>query len=107
MFVPARRCTPLLLAKLLPAEVAFWSTATSVHEGSEQWDVVRSIGEGSVYFDAQKDRWIGAMMTDGRRYKVVAKTKTKARKRLDAMRHANAEGRKPALRVSGWSDGVE
>ena len=56
----------------------------------------RSVGEGSVYFDAQKDRWVGAMIADGRRHKVVAKTKTDARKRLDAMRHANAEGRKPA-----------
>ena len=55
-----------------------------------------SVGEGSVYFDAQKDRWVGAMIADGRRYKVVAKTKTEARKRLDGMRHANAEGRKPA-----------
>lgn len=35
----------------------------------------RSIGEGSVYFDAQKDRWVGAMIAEGRRYKVVAKTR--------------------------------
>jgi len=47
----------------------------------------RSIGEGSVYFDAQKDRWVGAMIADGRRYKVVAKTKTDARKRIEAGPH--------------------
>jgi integrase len=45
----------------------------------------RSPGEGAVYFDASKDRWIAAVMVDGRRRKVSAKTKTAALKEIKAL----------------------
>ncbi len=46
----------------------------------------RAVGEGSIYFDADKDRWVGALVIEGRRRKVIARTKTEARQRLDALR---------------------
>jgi integrase len=52
----------------------------------------RAVGEGSVYFDASKDRWVGAVVVAGKRRKVLAKTKTEALKRLDAMRAREALG---------------
>lgn len=52
----------------------------------------RAVGEGSIYFDKDKDRWVGAIYVDGRRRKVVAATKTEARKRLDALRRGVAAG---------------
>jgi len=86
LFTRVRLCTPLLLPKVLPAWVAFGrqqrATARGPSDGTSS-----TIGEGSVYFDAQKDRWVGAMIADGRRYKVVAKTKTDARKRIEAGPH--------------------
>ena len=52
----------------------------------------RAVGEGSVYFAEGKQRWVGAVTVDGRRRKVVAKTKTEARKRVDALRRAAEAG---------------
>jgi integrase len=52
----------------------------------------RANGEGTIYFDASKDRWIGAITIDGNRRKVVSKTKTDARKRLDALRFQADQG---------------
>src|SRR4051812_12290282 len=39
-------------------------------------------GEGTIYKDDAKGRWIGAIMLDGRRRKVVAKTREEASRRL-------------------------
>jgi integrase len=46
----------------------------------------RAVGEGSVYFDKSKDRWVGSLVTSDGRRKVLARTETEARKRLDKLR---------------------
>ena len=52
----------------------------------------RAVGEGSIFFDEDKQRWVGAIAVGGRRRKVIASTKTEARKRLDALRRNVAAG---------------
>lgn len=52
----------------------------------------RAIGEGSIYFDESKNRWVGALMVDGKRRKVLGRTKTEARQRLDALRRRTDAG---------------
>jgi integrase len=47
----------------------------------------RATGEGSLYFDKSKDRWVGSVVTAAGRRKVLGKTKTEARQRLDKLRH--------------------
>jgi integrase len=52
----------------------------------------RANGEGTLYEDKGRGRWVGAITIEGRRRKIVAKTKTEARKRLDALRHDADQG---------------
>ncbi|MGD9999093.1 MAG: tyrosine-type recombinase/integrase [Acidimicrobiia bacterium] len=52
----------------------------------------RSRGDGALYFDQHKGRWIGRVVVDGQRRKVVGATKTEARKRLGELRHAADQG---------------
>jgi len=49
-------------------------------------------GEGSVYFDDSKQRWRGAITVDGKRRRVTADSRGQVVARLDALRHAVAEG---------------
>jgi integrase len=52
----------------------------------------RSRGDGALYFDRSKNRWIGRVVVDGQRRKVVGVTKTEARKRLGELRTAAEQG---------------
>ena len=55
-------------------------------------DTRRGRGEGALFFDANKNRWVGRITIDGQRRKVLATTKTEARRRLDELRNAAARG---------------
>lgn len=55
-------------------------------------DSRRGRGEGALFFDANKNRWVGRITIDGERRKVLATTKTEARRRLDELRNAAASG---------------
>ena len=52
----------------------------------------RGPGEGALYFDATKGRWVGRVVVDGQRRKVLATTKTEARERLKALRSSADKG---------------
>lgn len=53
----------------------------------------RAYGEGTLYYDESKTRWIGALTVDGKRRKVVCKTKAEARARLTQLGRDATEGR--------------
>jgi integrase len=50
-------------------------------------------GDGSIYWDASKNRFVGALVVDGKRRKVLGTTKKAVRARLDIMRTDIADGR--------------
>ena len=51
----------------------------------------RGHGEGTIYWDDARKRYVGQLMVDGKRRKVVAKTKTDCAARLSELRNAPAE----------------
>lgn len=53
----------------------------------------RTRGDGSIYWDASKNRFVGALVVDGKRRKVLGTTKKDVRARLDVMRRDIADGR--------------
>ena len=53
----------------------------------------RTRGDGSIYWDASKNRFVGALVVDGKRRKVLGTTKKDVRARLDIMRRDIADGR--------------
>lgn len=55
-------------------------------------DSRRGRGDGALYFDADKNRWVGRVTIDGQRRKVLAATKTEARRRLNELRSSAAQG---------------
>ncbi len=55
-------------------------------------DTRRGRGEGALFFDADKNRWVGRITIDGQRRKVLAGTKTEARRRLDELRRSADQG---------------
>jgi hypothetical protein len=55
-------------------------------------DKRRERGSGTVYFDASRSRWVGAITVNGKRRKVVAKTKTDASAALSKLVAARVTG---------------
>ncbi len=55
-------------------------------------DTRRGRGEGALFFDSDKNRWVGRITIDGQRRKVLATTKTEARRRLDELRRSADQG---------------
>ncbi len=83
----------LLLPTLLPGGTfQAWKRSGSNDGEHQVTGRRRAVGEGSLYFDASKDRWVGAVVIDDKRRKVLARTKTEARQKLDAMRSRVAAG---------------
>lgn len=52
----------------------------------------RAPGEGTLYEEKSRNRWVGAVVIDGKRRKVTAKTKTEARQRLNALTRSRDNG---------------
>jgi integrase len=52
----------------------------------------RAPGEGTLYEEKSRNRWVGAVVIDGKRRKVTAKTKTEARQKLNALTRSRDNG---------------
>ncbi len=52
----------------------------------------RAPGEGTLYEEKSRSRWVGAVVIDGKRRKVTAKTKTEARQKLNALTRSRDNG---------------
>jgi integrase len=51
-------------------------------------------GEGGIYYEKARDRWVGQLWLDGKRRKVVGKTKAAVAERIGKLRHGSeAEAR--------------
>ena len=53
----------------------------------------RGRGEGALFYSAERDRWIGRVVVDGTRRSVSARSKSDARKQLDALRRTVDDGK--------------
>ncbi len=52
----------------------------------------RANGEGSLFWNEARQRWIGELIVDGKPRRVLSKTRTEARKRLDVLRRSAEDG---------------
>lgn len=52
----------------------------------------RAPGEGTLYEERSRNRWVGAVVIDGKRRKVTAKTKTEARQKLNSLTRSRDSG---------------
>ncbi len=52
----------------------------------------RAPREGTLYEEKARNRWVGAVVVDGKRRKVTAKTKTEARQKLNALTRSRDSG---------------
>ena len=67
----------------------------------------RERGSGTIYFDAGRGRWVGAVTVNGKRRKVVAKTKTDASAALSKLVAARVTGSAVDDRVHTVAQAVE
>ncbi len=55
-------------------------------------EIRRGRGEGSLFYREDRDRWVGRIIVDGTPHTVSARTKTDARKQLNALRRTADDG---------------